>query len=174
MKLDPGADCLFKGACLVNRVSVGLHLRLLLHSHEGVPSFCPSPLPSSRDTNVSLSTFEPVTGAELYILNTVRAPQSNHGIDTLTRRGSSEEKLKEPHWLKLCIVTFVSRNFFRAWLSVLCWTIGRFQAREWISNDARGLFGGFISVWFCRKKTPIHDPQASALVMGKLGTSCFF
>lgn len=148
MKLNPGADCLFKGVCLVNRVSVGLHLRLLLHSDEGVPSFYPSPLPSSsRDTNVSVSTFEPVTGAELYILNTVRAFNQTMG---LTRWNGEKLRRIRTDW------NFVSSPLFRAWLSVLCRTIGRFQAREWISNDARGLFGGFISVWFCRKKSTTH------------------
>jgi len=56
---------------------------------------------------------------------------------------------------------------------VLCRSIGRFQQpREWILND--GLFWGFISVRFSWKKTPIPNPRAFDLIMGKLGMSRFF
>ncbi len=174
MKLDPGADCFFKGGLSCEQSQCRF-------TSQTPPPFswgCSFLLPQSTSIIQGYKcVFIHIRACHrsriIHIKHSSCAsikPWDWHAdTERFERRETEGTALTETLYPHLCFA-----KLFRAWLSVLCWTIGRFQAREWISNDARGLFGGFISVWFCRKKTSIHDPQASALVMGKLGTSCFF
>lgn len=148
-------DCSFKGVCR-GEWSVGLHLKLLLHSDEGVPSFFqPRALLSSWDTNVSLSALAVHHRSRFIKIRreSLLACDKTNGADTplrLTRRHSAcgRETLNRTDW------NFSRRCFsqlFGARLSVPLRTNRRLPAHEWIPNDARGPLLMFISAWFSRK-----------------------